>query len=191
MHDCQTKGAEKKPSVLGFSVHYVFVHVYQTPRVYVCGIKVGGLSCLESTVVWITWWDGGEGMGGKVWPFQIYSLLQWHHEQLGGFFCEASVFMQKCYKLKLKSKHISQTGQEGLWATLSSCSRPSSHSYIVNEQEEEEEEREREKTPAQVQFLKGMVRWHNTHSKTPESPVPLTGWEYEQGSYLSIKKSIH
>lgn len=41
---------KKTPSVLGFSVQYVFVHVYQTPRVYISGIKVGGLSCLGWTV---------------------------------------------------------------------------------------------------------------------------------------------
>lgn len=49
---------------------------------------------------------------------------------------------------------------------------------------------EEEQNTGQKQLLKGRVRWHNTLSKTPESSVSLTGWEYEQGSSLSIKKSI-
>lgn len=95
--------------------------------------------------------------------------------------------MQEQHKLKLEVQAHILGRDEGLWATLSSCSRPSSHSYIVNEQKEGEEEWK----TAQVRFLKGRVRWHNTHSKTPESPVSLTRWEYEQGPSLSIKKSIH
>lgn len=42
---------------------------------------------------------------------------------------------------------------EGLGVTLSSPSRPSSRSYIVNEEEGEEEQK-----AAEVRFLKGRVR---------------------------------
>ena len=102
------------------------------------------------------------------------------------FFGKFWLLMQKQHRLKLGVRAHILDSHEGLWATLSSCSKPSSHSYIVNEQERA---RKNEK-----QHRSGFWRagWDDIIpiSKPQRASVSLTRWEYEQGPFLSIKKSI-
>lgn len=87
--------------------------------VYASGIKVGGLSALSGmSWGWMMWRDGGK-ISRFWWCFFFFFY--------GCCSCNAS--------LSWSSKHIHT--DEGLRATLSSCSGPSSHSYIVNEQKRE------------------------------------------------------
>lgn len=115
-------------------------------EVCVCasGIKVGGLPALSgmnygwnSTMRW-----------GEMSRFSLcrqtstrkdlqLQIFQWPDIFFFPPKVKALLLMQEQHKLKLEVQAHILDRNEGLWATLSSCTRPSSHSYIVNEQKRE------------------------------------------------------